>query len=531
VRHLNLLPTTARFLAVFLVVTTASSAVICQETGKPPSQSEGQNEDSSVHNLQKQMLELKSMLEEMRNEILRSRKEAIELRQELEATRQELSSSAQPRRPANRGEEGQAEGNAQAPLNHSTEQTIKTLVEDQQLTAAKVEELHQTKVESGSKYPVRLSGLVLLNLLSNKGTTDNLDFPSLALFASSGNSGGSFGGSLRQSLLGLEVFGPDLRGAKVNADLQFDFAGGFPYAPDGVTFGLLRLRTGVLRVAWPNTTVVAGQDAPFFSPLSPSSIASLAVPAFSYAGNLWNWTPQVRVEHRFNVTENSGFILQGGILDPLTGDLPTAQFLRMPQAGEASRQPAYAARIAWSHHVFGHDLILGIGSYYSRQNWGFQRMVDGWAGTADWTLPLSFRWELSGEFYRGRSIGGLGGGIGRSALFNGPITDPATQVHGLNSIGGWSQLKFRQTEKFEWNASFGQDNALARDLSYFLSPVSQQGYFAASLARNRSALLNFIYHPRSNLLFSTEYRRLQTFSVTGTRATAEQISLNTGVLF
>ena len=39
-RHLSLLPTTARLLAVFLVVTTASSAVICQETGKPPSESD-----------------------------------------------------------------------------------------------------------------------------------------------------------------------------------------------------------------------------------------------------------------------------------------------------------------------------------------------------------------------------------------------------------------------------------------------------------------------------------------------------------
>jgi len=24
--------------------------------------------------------------------------------------------------------------------------------------------------------------------------------------------------------------------------------------------------------------------------------------------------------------------------------------------------------------------------------------VDGWAGTADWTIPLANRWELSGEF-------------------------------------------------------------------------------------------------------------------------------------
>lgn len=529
-RHLNPLQATAKLFTVFLVLTTASPAVRCQETRKPPSQSEGQTADDSVHNLQKQMSELKFMLEEMRNEILRSRKETVELRQQLEATLQELAISAQARRLASE-EEAQAARDAQLPISHNAEEAIKKLEEDQQLTTAKLEELHQTKVESGSKYPVRLSGLVLLNLFSNKGATDNLDFPSLALAASPGSSGGSFGGSLRQSVLGLEVFGPDVRGAKVSADLQFDFAGGFPYAPAGVTFGLLRLRTGAVRMAWSNTTLVAGQDTPFFSPLSPSSIASLAVPAFSYAGNLWSWTPQIRVEHRFDISENSKVVLQGGILDPLTGEPPISEFLRTPQAGEASRQPAYAARVAWSHRVFGHDLILGIGSYYSRQDWGFHRGVDGWAGFSDWTLPLSLRWELSGEFYRGRAIGGLGGGIGRSALFNGPITDPATHVHGLNATGGWAQLKFRQTEKFEWNAAFGQDNAFARDLSYFPFPISQQDYFGPSLARNRSAFLNFIYHPRSDLLFSAEYRRLQTFTVSGNRATADQISLSTGVLF
>lgn len=529
-RYLNLPSGTAKLFTAVLFLSLGSPAARCQDAGNQIQQSGGQTVDESLRNLQKQMLELKSMLEEMHNEIVRSHKETVELRQELKAARQEIAGSAQAKM-AVKTEEAQAAGGAQESSNQNPEETIKRLEEDQQLTAAKLDEMHQTKVESASKYRVRLSGLALLNLFSNKGTTDNLDFPSLALPANPGASNGAFGGSLRQSLLGLEVFGPDLGGAKVSADMQFDFAGGFPYAPDGVTFGLLRLRTGVIRMAWQNTTVVAGQDAPFFSPLSPSSIASLAVPAFSYAGNLWNWTPQVRVEHRVNVSENSRVILQGGILDPLTGDLPISQFLRMPQAGEASRQPAYAARIAWSHHVFGHDLILGIGGYYSRQNWGFHRMVDGWAGTSDWTLPLSFRWELSGEFYRGRAIGGLGGGIGRSALFNGPLTDAATEVHGLNSVGGWSQLKFRQTEKFEWNAALGQDSAFARDLNYFPSPLSQQDYFGATLARNRSALLNFIYHPRSNLLFSTEYRRLQTFTVTGNRATANQISLSTGVLF
>lgn len=505
---------------------------MCQDATNVAPSSSKESPTDSLRDLQKQMQELKSVLEEMHSEVLRSREETLELRKELEATRRQLAARpASASAPVNAGADSQPTLSMQSTPSQGVEDPVKKLEEDQQLAAAKIEELHQTKVESASKYPVRLSGLVLLNLFSNKGVVDNMDFPTLALAPTPSGSGGNFAGSLRQSLLGLEVFGPEIGGAKVTGDVQFDFAGGFPNADNGVTFGLPRLRTGVVSLAWQDTTIVAGQDLPFISPLSPTSVASLAVPEFSYSGNLWGWIPQVRVERHLNITENSSFLLQGGILDPLTGEPPISQYLRTPQAGEASRQPAYALRTAWSHHAFGRELTLGIGGYYSRQNWGFHRMVDGWAGTSDLTIPLSYRWELSAEFYRGRALGGLSGGIGRSVLFSGSVSDPATQVHGLNAAGGWSQLKFRQTEKFEWNAGFGEDNTFARDLSYFPSPVSQQSYFDPTLARNRGAFLNFIYRPRSDLLFSAEYRRLRTFSILGTSETADHINLSLGVLF
>src|SRR5262249_29141479 len=157
----------------------------------------------------------------------------------------------------------------------------------------------------------------------------------------------------------------------------------------------------------------------------------------SYAGNLWTWTPQVRLERRLDLSDDSRFLLQAGLLDPLNGELPESQFLRAPQNGETSRQPAYAARTAWTRQVFGQALTVGAGGYYSRQNWSSGRRTDAWAATSDWTLPLGSRVELSGEFYRGRAIGGLGGGMGRSALYSGSLTDPRTGVVGLNDVGGW----------------------------------------------------------------------------------------------
>src|SRR5207244_420216 len=181
---------------------------------------------------------------------------------------------------------------------------------------------YQTKVESASKYRMRLSGIVLLNLFSNVGTVDNADIPSIAYDRPPGGSGGSFGGSLRQSEIGLEVFGPQLAGAHTKADLQLDLGGGFPRALNGVNFGLLRLRTGTMRMAWSRT-------------------------------------------------------------------------------------------------LFGQPLRVGVGGYYGRQSYGFNRNVDGWAGMTDWDLPLGRQFSLSGKFYRGRALGGLGGGVGRSVFFSG----------------------------------------------------------------------------------------------------------------
>jgi hypothetical protein len=403
-----------------------------------------------------------------------------------------------------------------------------TLEEEYQLLAGKVDEQYQTKIESASKYRMRLSGIVLLNLFSNVGAVDNADIPGIAYDRQPGASGGSFGGTLRQSQIGLEVFGPEVAGARTKADLQLDLGGGFPRTLNGVNFGLLRLRTGTMRMDWAHTSIVAGQDGLFFSPSSPTSFASLAIPALSYEGNLWSWVPQVRVEHRFTVGEESTILLQGGILDSQSGEPPVFDAYRVPQAGERSRQPAYATRVAWTHSLFGQPLRVGVGSYYGRQSYGFDRNVDSWAGMTDWDLPLSHQFSLSGKFYRGRGLGGLGGGIGRSVLFSGDPGLSYTAVRALNSAGGWAQLKYRPATKLEFNGAFGQDSPYLSDIRAFPNP---QSYGDPTLTKNQGSLVNMIYRPRSDLLFSAEYRHLKTFTIDNGTYNADHVNLMMGVLF
>jgi hypothetical protein len=483
---------------------------------------------AAVHELQEQVRELRAAVVEMRSEAAQYRAETTELRRELDAARGSVSARPGSAAAATTESEENANPGPAPAQRESLEDRVASLEESSQLLSGKVDEQYQTKIESASKYRMRLSGIVLLNLFGNRGSVDNQDFPNYVPQATGVDPNGTFGASLRQSELGLEVFGPSLAGARTSGDLQIDFSGGLPNTQNGVNFGLVRLRIASMRLDWEKTSIVAGQDNAFVSPLSPTSFASLAVPTFGYAGNLWGWIPQVRVEHRFDLSDNQNLTLQGGIFDNLTGEPPFTTFERLPQGGERSGQPAYGFRVAWTHNLFGQPMILGTAGYYTRQDWWLNRHVDGWAGMTDWEIPVAPRINWSGEFYRGLAVGGLGGGIGRSVLFSGNPFDPSTRLRALDSMGGWSQLKFKASAKLEFNGAFGMDSPFAEDVRAF---AAGQSYFEPTLVQNRGALVNFIYRPRSNLLFSTEYRHLRTSEIDGGSQAAEQVNLMMGILF
>jgi hypothetical protein len=544
-----------RYRKIFLNILVAassicmSSAVVQAQEGRrltpsspaPSSETETAAEvralSEVIHDLQAQVQTLNSQLGDLRAEQKQTGEEARALRHELDLAKAEMVPSAngsayQYSAPSATAPVAQPASisSLASPQGATAEDRIAKLEENLEITDAKVNDQYQTKVESGSKYRLRLSGIVLLNLYDNRGAVDNQDFPQVAesrledpLFASPS----SFGGTLRQSQIRLQAFGPDLAGARTSADVSFDFAGGFSDTWNGVAAGLVRLRTGTIRLDWANTSIIAGQDHLFFAPLAPTSLATLGTPALSYAGNLWTWTPQLRVEHRIHLSDVSNVVLEAGILDSLTGDYPNETYNRNPTWGEESGQPAYATRISWNYRAFGQNLTVGIGGYYGRQDWGFNRTVDGWAGTTDVTLPLGRRFEFTGEFYRGRAVAGLGGGIGQSVLLNGSFSAPATTFRALDSMGGWAQLKFKLKPNFEINAALGLDNPFATEMRQHKS----NSIYPDLYVRNLSPFINFIYQVRSDILFSTEYRHLQTSVLDGGSNSANHVNLSLGYIF
>src|SRR5438445_10537421 len=173
---------------------------------------------------------------------------------------------------------------------------------------------------------------------------DNLDAPTVAVPRASGYASGSLGASLRQSIIGLAGVGPNIYGARTSGDVQMDFSGGLPSGYGATTSGVIRLRVARVRFYWENTSVVVGLDVPLFSPNLPTSYMSLSVPAFASAGNLWTWTPTIRVEQRWP-TSFSLFKIEAGVMDPSRYASSSAS-VRTANPGESSRKPAYSLRIS-----------------------------------------------------------------------------------------------------------------------------------------------------------------------------------------
>ena len=107
-----------------------------------------------------------------------------------------------------------------------------------------------------------------------------------------------------------------------------------------------------------------------------------------------------------------------------------------------------------------------------------------------------------------------------------PTAQPA--IRGLDSAGGWTQLKLQITPKLELNGVFADDDAFTSDIRGFATDANN---FVTILGRNRGALANVVYRPRSDLLFSAELRRLRSFPVYSDSSVTNQLNLAMGILF
>ena len=348
---------------------------------------------------------------------------------------------------------------------------------------------------------------------------------------------------MRQTVLGFDARGPHLFGAQSYADLRVDFDGSAQPATTagsytgyyGADATFLRLRTAHAGLRWDHTEAYFSLDRPLFNPDTPTSLAAVAKPALAWSGNLWSWNPQVGVRQDLALDGSHDLRLQAALID--VGDAPvslqTASAMvgatTSPSAAELSRWPGVEARIALlGSNLHGNGNHFGIGGYFSPHLTSSGRRFDAWAGTLDTQVLLPFHLELTGSFYRGLALGGLGAGAYKDYGYRVDTHSAAYHVRPLDDVGGWTQLKEKVSERLEFNAAFGLDNVFARELRPYAVPG---GTMYQNLARNRTYTGNVIYSPSAYLLFSLEYRHLESSPVIGSPSGANVIGAAAGYRF
>ncbi len=484
-------PSNRILVAVFIIQMALCSRAFAQDSSSEPTAQQLERLTAAV-----------SLAEE---QLAASQQQIIELRRELDMLKDQSAHKQGADVQPNNGDPNPIQSQQGTPLT----QSVEDIRERQAVQQSEIATHERSKVESESKYPVKITGLILLNGFNNSSMVNSPPTPTLALPGA-----GSSGASLSQTILGLDAHGPHLFGASSTADLRVDFNGTTEVNGYNNGIDLVRLRTAHAALSWQATELFFALDRPILNPNAPSSLTAVAEPALAWSGNLWSWNPQLGIQHDFRLSPSFRLRSQAALIDPvdppgLASFIPPS-VLTAPSGTERSRWPGVETRLALIKGDDDRAATFGIGGYFSPHRTPYQTSYDAWAATLDYRIPLPARFEWSGSVYRGLALGGLGAGAFKDYVFAADPGSNSTYVQPLDDVGGWTQLKQRITERVEWNMAYGIDNVFANQLRPLALPVYAPYW---NLARNRTAYANIIYSPSAYLLFSFEYRRLESSPV------------------
>ena len=497
-------------------------------------------QEANQQNLSEQIRKLSDAMESTQAQVEQSQRQLDEMRRQLSELQRQMA------------QQGGAVASTPAPSesapavsssSQGTPEELATAVQDirehQAVEESQIATHEQTKVESQSRYPVKITGMLLLNGFVNSGAVDMPATPTVALPGS-----GSTGASVRQTILGFDARGPHLFGASSFADLRIDFAGtpalntsstGYPSNYNSSPT-LLRLRTAHAGLQWDHIQTFFSLDHPIFSPETPTSLTAVAEPALAWSGNLWTWNPQAGVTANLGRAGSRNIELQAALIDagdaplsPLVTPSGTSSTVEPPSEAEQSSRPGVEARVSLLGADRNDDRShIGFGGYFAPHSSSLGRYFDSWAGTLDTRLLLFAGLQLSGSFYRGLGLGGLGGGAYKDFAYRPNPNTGGYFSRALDDVGGWAQLKEKLSERLEFNGAYGMDNVFSSEMRRY---IVTGGTMYQNLTINRTYTGNVIYSPSAYLLFSVEYRHLKSSPIIGLPAQSNIIGLGAGYKF
>jgi hypothetical protein len=354
-------------------------------------------------------------------------------------------------------------------------------------------ELAQTKVEASQRFPIRLTGMALVNAFYNSKLNGGVNNPTVA---SVGNGETVGGATFRQSIIGLDYRGPQtLWDGKIHGSIFMDFFTGSGY---GLNNGL-RLRTAAFAIDWETRSFSIVQDKPLISPRDPDSLAQVGVPPLAGAGNLWWWEPQARFEQRIHFGAQAGVNARIGVIetDEAQANVPArfASTLSEVRPGLEGRFEFFRRfgdgrriEIAPGFHVS--DTHIAGGSAPSR------------VFSTDWLLNPVRPIELTGFFFMGENVAHFGTtGVRQGFSILGPGS-----VLPVNSRGGWTQLKIIASDRLRFHLMAGLQNDSRSDVVAGFGAGGVNG----GIGRNLAYGANFFYKLSPNVIASFETLQTRT---------------------
>jgi hypothetical protein len=262
-----------------------------------------------------------------------------------------------------------------------------------------------------------------------------------------------------------------------------------------------------------------GSETPLISDLNPSSLASVAIPDFSGAGNLWNWLGQARLTREVAAVGGGAnkvrIAIQGAVMAPYSATVAPGDPDAV-DAGERSRLPAIESRLRgrWGPDTEGDGTIaegvigrrggeVGVGVHRGWIATEVGRTVASYAVSLDGHAVIASGVELRGEWYSGRLLRGLGGGGIAQNFGRAPATAPAGSLGPpIRDQAGWVQLNLQPHPTVLTGVGCGVDVANVND-----SPTRLQNTVCAT---------HVTWRPIQPLVMGVEYRQLGTRFTTGT---------------
>ena len=347
-----------------------------------------------------------------------------------------------------------------------------------EVVQSQLAELAQTKVESTSRFPVKLFGVVHAHAFANSAAPNWLDIPNLV--GAPVADPGTFSMALRQTRIGFTADGPTIGGVRTSGVVAFDFFGGIPGFQTGQVMGLPRLLVAFARFEGERAAAEVGQDHMLLAPRDPTSLSGFAFPLLFRSGNLYLRAPQARVEYALAKYLRAS----GGIVAPIGGDLAVEDYRFVPPAlgGERSKRPAGQVRveIGSADPEATRRAAIGMSGHL-----GWERrpgtLAESWASAVDFGARLDM-FGVAGEVFLGDNIDAFGGALGLDA----------------RAAGGWAEIQLIPSAKVAFNVGAGMDEIRGGDRAVVVR------------RRNRSAYGNVIFSLTPEIQSSLEYRWLGT---------------------